>query len=132
MMTDPIADMLARIRNAALARHPELACPASNIKLAVARVLVEAGFLEDARVEARDGRAVARARASATTTDGRPLIDGLRRVSKPSRRVYVGHDEVPRVRDGLGVAVISTSKGILSDRAARDAGIGGEVLCEVW
>jgi small subunit ribosomal protein S8 len=131
MMTDPIADMLARIRNAALARHPELACPASNTKLAIARVLVEAGFLEDAKVEAREGRAslVLRVRYGA---DGRPVLDGLRRISRPSRRVYVGKGEVPRVREGLGVAVISTSRGILSDRAARDAEIGGELLCEAW
>jgi len=131
MMTDPISDMLARIRNAAMARHPELACPASNTKLAVARVLVDAGFLEDARVEAKDGRAslVLHLRYA---PDGRPVIDGLRRVSRPSRRVYVGKAEVPRVRNGLGVAVISTSRGILSDRAAREAEVGGELLCEVW
>jgi len=131
MMTDPISDMLARIRNAALARHPELACPASKTKLAIARVLVDAGFLEEAHVEAREGRPtlVLRVRYGA---DGRPVLDGLRRISRPSRRVYVAKDAVPRVRDGLGVAVISTSRGILSDRAARDAEIGGELLCEAW
>ena len=107
MMTDPIADMLARIRNAGMAKHQELVIPASNTKLAIARVLVESGFLDDVRVEAREGRAT-------------------------GRRVYVGHEKIPRVRNGLGVAVISTSKGILSDRAAREASIGGEVLCEVW
>jgi small subunit ribosomal protein S8 len=131
MTTDPIADMLARIRNAALARHPDLACPASNTKLAIARVLVDAGFLSDARVEARDGRAVLLLRIG-YAADGRPLLDGLRRISRPSRRVYVGKDEVPRVRNGLGVAVISTSKGILSDQAAREAEVGGELLCEAW
>lgn len=131
MMTDPIADMLARIRNAGMAKHPELVMPASNTKLAIARVLVESGFLEDVRVEAREGRAtlVVRMRYG---DDGQPLVDGLKRVSRPGRRVYVGHEKIPRVRNGLGVAVISTSKGILSDRAAREASIGGEVLCEVW
>ena len=131
MMTDPIADLLARIRNAGMAKHPELVLPASNTKLAIARVLVEAGFLEDVRVEAREGRAtlVVRLRYD---DDGRPLVDGLKRVSRPGRRVYVGHEKIPRVREGLGVAVISTSKGILSDRAAREASIGGELLCEVW
>ena len=131
MMTDPIADMLARIRNAAMARHPELVFPASNSKLAIARVLVDAGFLEEARIEAREGRPalVVRVRYG---PDGRPLLDGLRRVSRPGRRVYVGKDELPRVRNGLGVAVISTSKGILSDRAAREAAVGGEILCEAW
>jgi len=131
MMTDPIADMLARIRNAGLAKHPELALPASNTKLAIARVLVDAGFLEFARVEAREGRATL-VLGVRYGDDGLPLVDGLRRVSRPGRRVYVGHGEIPRVRDGLGVAVISTSRGILSDRAAREAAIGGEVLCEVW
>jgi small subunit ribosomal protein S8 len=131
MMTDPIADMLARIRNAGMAKHPELVIPASNTKLAIARVLVETGFLEEVRVEAREGRAtlVVRIRYD---DDGQPLVDGLKRVSRPGRRVYVGHEKIPRVRNGLGVAVISTSKGILSDRAAREASIGGEVLCEVW
>lgn len=131
MMTDPIADMLARIRNAGMAKHPELVIPASNTKLAIARVLVETGFLEEVRVEAREGRAtlVVRMRYD---DHGQPLLDGLKRVSRPGRRVYVGHEEIPRVRNGLGVAVISTSKGILSDRAAREASIGGEVLCEVW
>lgn len=131
MMTDPIADMLARIRNAGMAKHPELVMPASNTKLAIARVLVESGFLEDVRVEAREGRAtlVVRMRYG---EDGQPLVDGLKRVSRPGRRVYVGHEKIPRVRNGLGVAVISTSKGILSDRAAREASIGGEVVCEVW
>jgi small subunit ribosomal protein S8 len=131
MMTDPIADMLARIRNAGMAKHQEMVIPASNTKLAIARVLVETGFLEDVRVEAREGRAtlVVRMRYD---DDGQPLVDGLKRVSRPGRRVYVGHEEIPRVRNGLGVAVISTSKGILSDRAAREASIGGEVLCEVW
>ena len=130
-MTDPIADMLARIRNAGMAKHPELAFPASNTKLAIARVLVESGFLEEARIEAREGRAtlILRIRYG---DDGQPLVDGLKRVSRPGRRVYVGHEDIPRVREGLGVAVISTSKGILSDRAAREAAIGGEVLCEVW
>ena len=131
MMTDPIADMLARIRNAGMAKHQELVIPASNTKLAIARVLVESGFLEEVRVEAREGRAtlVVRMRYD---DQGQPLLDGLKRVSRPGRRVYVGHEEIPRVRNGLGVAVISTSKGILSDRAAREASIGGEVLCEVW
>ena len=131
MMTDPIADMLARIRNAGMAKHPELAFPASNTKLAIARVLVESGFLEEARIEAREGRAtlVLRIRYG---DDGQPLVDGLKRISRPGRRVYVGHEAIPRVRNGLGIAVISTSKGILSDRAAREAEIGGEVLCEVW
>jgi small subunit ribosomal protein S8 len=114
-----------------MAKHPELALPASNTKLAIARVLAEAGFLENVRIEAREGRATLLV-GIRYDDDGRPMVDGLKRVSRPGRRVYVGHEEIPRVRDGLGVAVISTSKGILSDRAAREASIGGELLCEVW
>ncbi len=131
MMTDPIGDMLTRIRNAGIARHSETACPSSRQKLAIARVLKEEGFLSEAKVESRGGHPtlVLGIRYGA---DGLALIDGIRRVSKPGRRVYVGKNEVPRVRNGLGTAVISTSKGILSDRSAREARVGGEVVCEVW
>ncbi len=131
MMTDPISDMLTRIRNAGTARHTETVCPSSRQKFAIARVLKEAGFIADARVEARGGHPVL-VLGIRYGDDGRALIDGIRRVSKPSRRVYVGRDAVPRVRNGLGIAVLSTSKGFLSDRAAREASVGGEVVCEVW
>jgi small subunit ribosomal protein S8 len=131
MMTDPISDMLTRIRNAGAARHRETLCPSSKQKLAIARVLKETGFLADARVEARGGHPVL-VLGIRYGDDGRALIDGIRRVSKPGRRVYVTKDAVPRVRNGLGVAVLSTSKGIVSDRAAREASVGGEVVCEVW
>src|SRR5512144_1655502 len=100
-MTDPIADMLARIRNAGMAKHPELVLPAANTKLAIARVLVEGGFLAEARSEAREGRAVLVLRVR-YGDDGQPLVDGLKRVSRPGRRVYVGHEDIPRVRNGLG------------------------------
>ncbi len=131
MMTDPISDMLTRIRNAGMARHSEATCPSSRMKLAVANVLKGAGYLGGVKVEARGGRAI-------LVLDirydgyGKPMIGGIRRISKPSCRVYVGRDKVPKVRNGLGLAVISTSKGILSDQAARDASVGGEVVCEVW
>lgn len=131
MMTDPIGDMLARIRNSALARHSSVSLPHSKLKRAVAQVLAEGGFLEDVRDDERDGFPVL-VLGLRYGSDGRGLIDGLRRVSKPSRRVYVGKDEIPRVRNGLGIAVLSTSKGVLSDRAAREAEVGGEILCEVW
>jgi small subunit ribosomal protein S8 len=131
MMTDPISDMLTRIRNAGTARHAETVCPSSRQKLAIARVLKDAGFIDDVRVEAREGHPVL-VLGIRYGDDGRALIDGIRRVSKPGRRVYVGKDAVPRVRNGLGIAVLSTSKGILSDRAAREASVGGEVVCEVW
>ena len=131
MMTDPIADMLTRIRNAGRARHLETACPSSKQKLAIARVLQDAGFLRDVRVEARGGRVIL-VIGIRYDDEGTMLIDGMRRVSKPSRRVYVGKNAVPRVRNGLGTAVLSTSKGILSDSDARAQTVGGEVVCEVW
>ena len=131
MMTDPISDMLTRIRNAGMARHAAAACPSSKMKVAVATVLKDAGFLGDVKVEARDGHPVLVMEIRYDEAGG-PLIDGIRRVSKPSRRVYVGHDKLPSIRNGMGVAIISTSKGILSDQAAREASLGGEVVCEVW
>ena len=131
MMTDPVADLLTRIRNAGIARHAETICPSSKMKLAIAKVLKESGFIGDVRVEARNGHPIM-VLAIRYDAEGKALIGGIRRVSKPGRRVYVTKDDVPRVRRGLGVAVLSTSKGILSDRAARDVSVGGELLCEVW
>jgi small subunit ribosomal protein S8 len=131
MMTDPISDMLTRIRNAGRAKHAETSCPSSRQKLAIAQILRESGFLGDVKVEAREGHPtlVIGIRYDA---QGRALIDGIRRVSTPGRRVYVDKAEIPNVRRGLGVAVLSTSKGILSDARAREEGVGGEVVCEVW
>jgi small subunit ribosomal protein S8 len=131
MLTDPIGDLLTRIRNAGSARHVSTTCPSSRQKLALARVLKEAGFLANVTVEARDGHPVL-VLGIRYDDRGRALIDGIRRVSRPGRRVYVGRDEIPRVRRGLGVAVLSTSRGILSDKAAREQNVGGELLCEVW
>ena len=130
-MTDPVSDLLARIRNAGQARHAEIICPSSKLKLAVAKVLVANGYLDTVSVEAREGKPVLRIRLR-YTPDGRFLIDGMRRVSKPSRRVYVAAEEIPRVRSGLGTAVLSTNKGVISDAAAREQRVGGELLCEVW
>ena len=131
MVTDPIGDMLTRIRNAGQARHASATCPSSKQKLALARVLENAGFLGGVTVEARDGHPVL-VLGIRYDDRGRALIDGMRRVSRPGRRVYVNREEVKRVRRGLGIAVISTSKGILSDKQAREQKIGGELLCEVW
>jgi small subunit ribosomal protein S8 len=131
MVSDPIGDMLTRIRNAGNARHLATTCPSSREKLALARVLQEYGFIGDVSVEARDGHPVL-VLGIRYDERGRALIDGIKRVSKPGRRVYVGREEIPRVRRGLGVAVLSTSKGILSDRQAREQNVGGELLCEVW
>ena len=131
MLTDPIADMLTRIRNAGHARHAQAACPSSKQKLAIANVLRDGGFVGEVRIEERASRAVLVMQLR-YDDEGRPLIAGIRRVSKPGRRVYVGCGEIPRVRRGLGLAVLSTSRGIVSDRAAREAKLGGELLCEVW
>jgi small subunit ribosomal protein S8 len=131
MMTDPLADMLTRIRNAGQAGHANTVCPASKVKLAVARVLAEEGFLGEVAVD-EEGRFPQLRLEVRYRDDGRPMIDGLRRVSRPSCRVYVGANKVPKVRNGLGSAVLSTPKGVLSDRAARAEAVGGELLCEVW
>ena len=131
MMTDPIGDMLARIRNAGMARHQETWCPHSKLKLAIAKLLSQEGFLGGVRGDVRDGHPILVMQIRYDET-GRVLIDGMRRVSKPSRRVYVGSDDIPKVRNGLGIGVISTSKGIMTDRSARESLVGGEYLCEVW
>ena len=130
-MTDPIGDLITRIRNAGVARHDTTQCPSSRQKLAVARVLGEAGFV--GRVEEEESEGVRVLRIGIRYDDnGRALIDGIRRVSKPGCRVYVGKDDVPKVRHGLGLAVLSTSRGIVSDVQARELAVGGEVICEVW
>ncbi|MAE93173.1 MAG: 30S ribosomal protein S8 [Deltaproteobacteria bacterium] len=131
MMTDPVADMLARIRNAGVARHPDTTCPSSRLKLAIARVLKEEGFIEDVTLEPNEGKPQLRITLR-YNAEGRMIIDGLRRVSKPSRRVYVGAKQLPKVRNGLGVAVLSTPKGVITDDAAREQAVGGEFMCEVW
>ncbi|MCP5068813.1 MAG: 30S ribosomal protein S8 [bacterium] len=131
MMTDSVADMLARIRNAGIAGQSETTCPSTKLKLAVAKVLRDEGFLDEVSVEAEGGRPVLHLKLR-YGDDGQMIIDGLRRISKPSRRVYVGVKGIPKVRNGLGIAVLSTPKGVLSDDAAREQCVGGEVMCEVW
>ena len=131
MMTDPIADMLTRIRNAALARHDRTEVPASRLKEAVAKILKSEGFIADVRPTEGEG-------AKKLTIvlkygrDRQSAIDGVRRVSRPGRRVYVRHDRIPRVLSGLGISILSTSHGLMSDREARRQKLGGELICEVW
>jgi small subunit ribosomal protein S8 len=131
MMTDPVADMLTRIRNAGRAGHPEATLASSKMKLAIARVLKDEGFIDDAQVEAIEGKPVLRIRLR-YGAEGQLLIDGIRRVSRPSCRVYVRAASIPKVRNGLGISVLSTNKGVMSDRSAREQHVGGEILCEVW
>jgi small subunit ribosomal protein S8 len=131
MMTDPIADMLTRIRNAALARHDRTEVPASRMKEAVAQILKNEGFIADVRPSEGDGPK----KLTIVLKYGRDrtsAIDGVRRVSRPGRRVYVRHDRIPRVFSGLGISILSTSHGLMSDRDARRLKLGGELLCEVW
>ena len=131
MMTDPVADMLTRIRNAGRAGHAETTLPSSRMKLAIARVLQDEGFIDDAQVEAAEGKARLRIKLR-YGVEGQLLIDGIRRVSRPSCRVYVKAAAIPKVRNGLGISVLSTNKGVMSDRSAREQHVGGEILCEVW
>ena len=131
MMTDPIGDLLTRIRNAGTARHATTHCPYSRQKFAVAQVLGEAGFVGEVEAQEEDGMRVLSVGIRYDDA-GRALIDGIRRISKPGCRVYVGKDEIPKVRNGLGIAILSTSRGIMSDDQARELSVGGEVICEVW
>ena len=130
MMTDPIADMLTRIRNAGRAGHRWADIPLSKLKVEMARLLKENAFVYDYKV-LNDGRH-GLVRVYLKYYEGEPVIRHIARVSRPGRRRYVGIDEIPRVRGGLGMAVMSTSRGLLSDRGARAAQVGGEVLAEVW
>ncbi len=131
MMTDPIADMLARIRNASMVRHKTVEIPASKMKLAIAKILKEEGYIEDYRFlqEGPQGKIEIVLKYD---ENKRPVIAGMRKISKPGRRVYVKKDELPKVVGGYGIAIISTSQGIMTDHEARRRGIGGEVICEVW
>ncbi len=130
MMTDPIADMLTRIRNAGQAGHRWADMPVSKLKVEVARILKENHFTYDYKV-LDDGRHGV-LRVYLKYHDGTPIIRNLERVSKPGRREYVGAGNIPRVRNGLGMAILSTSSGVLSDRTARQKGVGGEILARVW
>ena len=129
-MSDPIADMLTRIRNAQTARKAQVSMPSSKAKAAIARVLKEEGYIQDASVEGDAAKPVLT--ITLKYFNGAPVIETIQRVSKPGLRIYRGRTEVPKVRDGLGVAIVSTSKGVMTDRAARAAGEGGEVLCVVF
>ena len=131
MMTDPIADMLTRIRNAIQARHHDVTIPGSNTKREIARILRDEGYVND--VDVTDAGYQGEIRIDLKYVgDNESVISGLERVSKPGRRVYCGTAEVPRVLNGLGVAIVSTSRGLLTDRQCREHGVGGEVLCKVW
>ena len=128
-MSDPIADMLTRIRNAQMSEKPTTAMAASKLKVAIAKVLKDEGYIEDFVVADVEGKP--RLEIGLKYYAGRPVIEKIERVSRPGLRVYRGSKEVPRVMNGLGVAIVSTSKGVMTDRKARGLGIGGEVICVV-
>ncbi|OGA25289.1 MAG: 30S ribosomal protein S8 [Betaproteobacteria bacterium RIFCSPLOWO2_02_FULL_67_19] len=128
-MSDPIADMLTRIRNAQVIGKIDVQMPASNIKAAIAQVLKDEGYIEDFAV--RDEGVHRELKIGLKYYAGRPVIERLERISKPGLRVYRGRDDIPRVMNGLGVAIVSTSRGVMTDRKARATGLGGEVLCIV-
>jgi len=129
-MTDPIADMLTRIRNATMARHSRVLIPASNMKIAIAQILKEEGYIKDFDVVRDTPQGTLR--VSLKYVDKRPVLTQLKRISKPGLRVYTRRDSIPRVRGGLGTAIISTPQGIMTGRKAYQLGLGGEVVCYVW
>jgi small subunit ribosomal protein S8 len=128
-MTDPIADMLTRIRNGVSANKMEVKIPSSKVKKSIAQVLKDEGYINDFSVQDIDGKPVLN--VTLKYYQGKPVIDSIKRVSRPGLRVYKGKDELPTVMAGLGIAIVSTSAGVMTDRAARKAGFGGEVLCTV-
>ena len=130
-MTDPIADMLTRIRNACKAKIRKVDIPASHLKREIARILMEEMYIGNYKVIEDNRQGLIRIYLKYNDQDQCP-IGGLKRISKPGRRVYASKGKIPKVRNGLGTAIISTSKGIITDRACRELGVGGEVLCHVW
>jgi small subunit ribosomal protein S8 len=133
-MTDPIADMLTRMRNALDRQQPTVAMPHSKLKVSIAEVMKNEGYIENYEVVTRDKfpMLVIRLRYVGGRRDRRPVINGLQRVSSPGRRIYVGKREIPWVLSGLGVSILTTSRGVMTDQKARQLGLGGELLCKVW
>lgn len=131
MVNDPIGDMLARLHNAALVRHPQVVMPASKMRVAISRILKDEGFID--RMELTRDRTQPQLKLWLKYDDQRrPVLSGARRVSKPGRRVYAGRRDIPWVQHGLGVAIVSTTKGVMTGARAKKEGLGGEILCEVW
>jgi small subunit ribosomal protein S8 len=128
-MSDPIADMLTRIRNAQLAEKLSVAMPSSRVKTSIAQVLKDEGYIEDFKVREEDGKPTLE--VALKYYAGEPVIEKIERVSRPGLRIYKGRDDIPKIMNGLGIAIVSTSRGVMTDRKARATGIGGEVLCIV-
>ncbi len=136
MYSDPIADMLTRIRNALMAGHTTVSLPSSKLKMAIAQILTQEGYIEEYAAIAEEDAPQATLRLTlkyvGTRREKRPVISGLERVSKPGRRVYTNRKEIPWVLSGMGIAILSTPKGVMTGTRARQLGVGGEVLCKIW
>jgi len=130
-LTDPVADLLTRIRNAVSAHQQKLDVPASKLKMEIARILKEEGYISNFKATEENGRKVLRVYLKYSSNND-AAITNLARISRPGCRVYVGHEEIPRVLGGLGINILTTPKGVMTGRQARKSGIGGEILCEVW
>jgi small subunit ribosomal protein S8 len=131
-MTDPISDLLTRIRNAHLAKHDRLDVPVSKLKLEICKLLKDEGFIKNFRVVEGSGPTATLRVFLRYSAEGVPVVNHLERISKPGRRVYKGADEIKPVRNGLGLGIVSTSQGLLTDAQARERRVGGELLCEIW
>jgi small subunit ribosomal protein S8 len=131
MMTDPIADFLSRIRNGTMAGHKTVVCPSSRMKARIATILKDEGYLSDVSEETREGRKLLMVTLRYDDSNS-PVIEGITRVSRPGLRKYVNAEQLPKVRGGLGMAIVSTSRGVMTDQQARKDRVGGEVICHVW
>jgi small subunit ribosomal protein S8 len=129
--SDPISDMLTRVRNAMKARHPKVDVPASRLKMEIARILKEEGYIQNFKLAEEDGKGTIKIYLKYTAAN-QPVISHLERISKPGRRVYVGRTDIPRVLGGLGINILTTPRGVMTGRNARQEGVGGEVMCQVW
>lgn len=130
-MTDPIADLLTRVRNSVLARQIKVDVPTSQLKVSIVDIWKKQGFIRNYKLFRHDGKGILRIYLKYIDKN-KPVIHGLRRISRPSRRVYAPHDRIPKILGGLGVAIVSTSRGVVTDEIARENRVGGEVLCSIW
>lgn len=131
MLTDPISDLLVRLKNGALRRHETVAVPTSRLKRAILEILKREGYVDAIEDQVQDGHPMLSVRLR-YVSEGQPMITGLERISKPGRRVYIGSTEIPKVRNGIGMSILSTSKGIMTDQESRKNKLGGELLCSIW
>ena len=131
-MSDPIADMLTRIRNANMRKHDTVDVPVSKMKVAIADILVNEGYIERYEIVGEEGKKMIRLTLKYTANKAERVISGLKKISKPGLRVYAGKENMPKVLGGLGIAIVSTNEGVLTDKEARKRGVGGEVLCFIW